>query len=192
VLALNARDVTVIRLISERLWRGTIKSFSMSERNPKPCLKLRNPLNPVIYFLKFLSPFLGSLKIYYSWDHVSKISHVLAMKLKSRHLEHRFSHRETNAIFRVYDTQEWNSSGPRVCWMEWFLEVMMQPRFPFCTPMAFSRANFHPKHVLSHQGSLCPAYTESMLKQFVGTHYTISYSTMCRDPKDHNMHVPRP
>lgn len=134
MLALNARDVTVIRLISERLWRGTIKSFSMSERNPKPCLKLRNPLNPVIYFLKFLSPFLGSLKIYYSWDHVSKISHVLAMKLKSRHLEHRFSHRETNAIFRVYDTQEWNSSGPRVCWMEWFLEVMMQPRFPFCTP----------------------------------------------------------
>ena len=116
----------------------------MSERTPKPCLKLRNPLNSVIYSPKFLSLFLGSLKIYYSWDHVSKISHVLAMKLKSRHLEHRFSHRETNAIFRVYDTQEWNSSGPRVCWMKWFLEVRMQPCFPFSTPP--SPAGSVPRH----------------------------------------------
>jgi hypothetical protein len=134
VLSRNERDVTILRFISDRLWRGTIKPLSMSERNPKPCLKLRNPLNSMIYLPIFLSLFLRSLKIYYSWDHVSKISHVLAMKLKSRHLEHRFSHWETNAIFRVYDTQEWNSSAPRFCWMEWFLKVMMQPCFPVCTP----------------------------------------------------------
>lgn len=114
--------------------RGKIKLLFMSERNCKLCLKLWNPLNSVIYFPIFLSLFLGSLKIYYSWDHVSKISHVLAMKLKTRHLEHRFSHRETNAIFRVYDTQEWNSSGRRVGWKEWFLEVMLLPSFPVCTP----------------------------------------------------------
>jgi hypothetical protein len=58
---------------------------------------------PYCLFLFFL---LGSLNIFYSWDHVSKISHVQAMKLKTRHLEHRFSHRETNAIFKVYDTLE--------------------------------------------------------------------------------------
>jgi len=57
VLAINARDVAIIRFISYRLWSGTIKPFSMSERNPKPCLKLRNPLNSVIYFPKFLSLF---------------------------------------------------------------------------------------------------------------------------------------
>jgi len=63
---------------------------------------------------------------------------------------------------------------------------------PLWTLMACSRVNFYLKRLLYHQGSVYPAYTESMLKQYVGTHYTINCSTKCRDHKDHNMHVPKP
>jgi len=57
------------------------------------------------------------------------------------------------------------------------------PLHPIWAFMFSSRVNFYLKRVMSHRGSVCSAYTESMLKQYVGTHYTINYSTKCRDTK---------
>jgi hypothetical protein len=52
------------------------------------------------------------------------------------------------------------------------------PLLPLWAFMACSRVNFYLKRLLYRQGSVCPAHSESTLKQYVGTHYTIKYSTV--------------